>query len=500
MVLYTRPPRLEIVSGDPLSLGFKAVVVPVWQGREGQPVLEDLAGQVDEGIGGPLRSAVEAGGFKADMGEVFKAYHGGVEVLFVGLGKPRDDEYSTLESVRRAIGRAFKDLAERREDALLCVGSLGEREAREAIIAAGLGAYRLDAFRSKPRMKLTRIGVHGFSDSLDEAVAVIEGVYLARDAANAPPNHLTPARLAEAVKDLFSRIPGVDVEVFSYDRLVREGFGGIVNVGKGSAHKPRLIIIRYNGGEGSPVALVGKTVVFDTGGINLKTGPWITSMRSDKAGGAATLGAAWILAKTGSKINFVALIPAVINAPDGESYLPSDVIRMWDGTMVEIGNTDAEGRLILADAMAYAAKELGAREIIDLATLTGAIVVALGPLVAGYFTRSDELSRALEEASRLTGDRVWRMPLVDEYKKLLGKTSPLGDVGNVSSGRYGGAITAALFLERFTHGKPWIHVDIAGPGIGTDAGPTAPEYWPDGLAPGFGARLVYEYVSRRHGT
>ncbi|MEB3862061.1 MAG: leucyl aminopeptidase family protein [Desulfurococcales archaeon] len=498
-MLYTRPPTLERVEGDILSLGFKSIVVPVWQGPEGQPVLEDLAGQVDESIGGPLRNAVEAGGFKAGVGEVFKAYHGGSEIVFVGLGSSGAGNGERLENVRRAVGKAFKELAESREEVLLCTGNLGGEEALEAVIAAALGSYRLDAFRSKPRMRIRRIGVHGFQGDIELAGAIVEGVYLARDVANAPPNHLTPSRLAEAVRDLFSRLPNVDVEVFSYDRLVREGFGGIVNVGKGSSSKPRLIVIRYTGGEGDPIALVGKTVVFDTGGINLKTSPWITSMRSDKAGGAAVLGASWILAKTRSKTNFVALLPAVINAPSGESYLPSDVIRMWDGTMVEVGNTDAEGRLIIADAIAYAAKEIGAREIVDLATLTGAMVVALGPLIAGYFTRNDEDAAKLEEAARATGDRVWRMPLVDEYKKLLSKSSPLGDVGNVSTIRYGGAITAALFLERFTHGKPWIHLDIAGPGIGTDAGPTAPEYWPDGLAPGYGARLVYEYVRRKYG-
>ncbi len=497
MVLYTEPPRFEVVEGDPLSLGFKSIVVPVWQDSQGQPVLEGLAGQVDEVLGGLLRASIEAGGFKAGVGELYKVYRDGVEVVFVGLGGSGEEEYSRLENVRRAVGKAFKDLAEKREDALLCIGDLGGAEAREAIIAAGLGAYRLEAFSSEKKRRLWRIGVLGRVD-LKQAQAVVEGVYLARDVANAPPNHLTPARLAEAVRDLFSQLPRVDVEVYTYDRLVREGFGGIVNVGKGSSHKPRLIVLRYKGGDGEPIALVGKTVIFDTGGINLKTSPMITSMRSDKAGGAAVLGALWTLAKLEAPVNITAFIPAVINAPSGESYLPSDVIRMWDGTMVEVGNTDAEGRLIIADAIAYAAKEVGAREIIDLATLTGAMMVALGPLIAGFFTRNDKDAEMLEEAGRATGDRVWRMPLVDEYRRYLKKTSPLGDIGNIAGIRYGGAITATLFLERFTHGKPWIHLDIAGPGIGTDAGPAAPEYWPDGLAPGYGVRLVVDYILRKY--
>ncbi len=498
MVLFTKPPKYVQVSRDPLESGYKTLVVPVWRGGDGQPVLEGFAGQLDEALGGPLRSAIEAGGFKADTGEVYKVYRDGREVIYVGLGEPSREDPQRLESVRRGVAKAVKGLAEAREKILLCLGDLGETESMEAAIAAGLAAYRLEAFKGEAKRVLQEVGVHGAQLDLDTVSAVVEGVYLARDVANAPPNHLTPQRLAEVVEDLFTQLPNVSVEVLNYDRLVREGFGGIVNVGRGSSHKPRLIIIRYNGGEGDPVALVGKTVVFDTGGINLKTSPNIVSMRSDKAGGAAVLGALWILARTGARINVVALLPAVINAPGGEAYLPGDVIRMWDGTMVEVGNTDAEGRLILADAIAYAAKELGASLIVDLATLTGAMVVALGPLVAGYFTKSDEEARLLEEASKATGDRVWRMPLVDEYRKLLARNGPLGDTGNIG-GRYGGAIIGALFLDRFTHGSTWIHLDIAGPGIGMEAGPVAMEYWPDNLAPGYGARLIAEYLSRRGG-
>jgi len=496
MVIYTKPPEYTIISGDPLSSGYNTIVVPVWQDQEGQPVLEGFAGQVDEAIGGMLKSAVDAGAFKGSVGEVFKTYVRGTEIVYIGLGKSSGGEVERLNNVRRAIGKAFKDLAEKRESIIVSLGDLGEREAYEALVAAGLGSYRLDAFRKEGRMRVKRIGVHGASLDLNSIVTVVEGVYLARDIANAPPNHLTPAKLADVVRDLFSQLPNVDVEVFNYDRLVREGFGGIVNVGKGSSHKPRLIIVRYNGGSGEPVALVGKTVVFDTGGINIKTGPGITSMRSDKAGGAAVLGAVWIIAKSRVPVNVVALLPAVINAPSGESYLPSDVIKMWDGTMVEVGNTDAEGRLIIADAIAYAAKEINAREVIDLATLTGAMVVALGSLIAGFFTRDDDRARILEELGDETGDRLWRMPLVDEYKKYLQKASPLADIGNISGTRWGGAITGALFLEHFTHGKKWIHIDIAGPGIGMDIGPAAPEYWPEGLAPGYGARLIAEYVRR----
>jgi leucyl aminopeptidase len=217
-------------------------------------------------------------------------------------------------------------------------------------------------------------------------------------------------------------------------------------------------------------------------------------MRSDKAGGAAIIGALWAISKLNLGINVVGLIPAVINVPSGESYLPSDIIRMWDGTVVEVTNTDAEGRLIIGDAIAYAAKALGAGEIVDLATLTGAIVVALGPLIAGLFTRDDRLREELLEASRRTGEKLWPMPMEDDYKQWLTRGAMVGDVANAGT-RVGGAIYGALFLERFSHGKPYAHIDIAGPGMGYEAGGIAPSYWPDrSLAPGYGVRLLVEYL------
>ena len=266
-----------------------------------------------------------------------------------------------------------------------------------------------------------------------------------------------------------------------------------MSVGMGSEEKPVLIVAHYKGG-GRRVAVVGKTVVFDSGGINLKPSQGMTSMRADKAGGAAALGTLWAAARLGLKVDLYALLPAVINVPSGSSYLPSDVIRMWDGTRVEITNTDAEGRLIIADAIAYASKELKAEEVIDLATLTGAIVVALGPLVAGLFTRDDEMADKLLKASERTGEALWRMPMVDEYAESLTRPAQVGDIVNAAQ-RYGGAIFGALFLERFSHGARHAHIDMAGPGIAYEASYLTPDYWPDkGLAPGYGVRLLVEYL------
>ncbi|MEB3860410.1 MAG: leucyl aminopeptidase family protein, partial [Desulfurococcales archaeon] len=391
-------------------------------------------------------------------------------------------------------GKALKSIAERHEKSLIVAWGLEEAEATEVLVSGLLAAYRLEAFKGSSKRKLKQVGLLGSSVDPTYAAAVAEGVYLARDIANAPPNMLPPRVLGEKLKDLFRGVEGVEVDVIDYDGLVREGFGGIVNVGKGSEEKPVLVILKYKGGEGVPKAIVGKTVVFDTGGINLKPSQGITYMRSDKAGGAAVAGTIWALARMKARVNVVGLMPAVINAPSGSAYLPSDVIRMWDGTLVEITNTDAEGRLILADAIAFAAKKLQASEIIELSTLTGAIVVALGPLISGLFTRNKDIERGLSKASQVTGEKVWPMPMEESYKVYLTKSAPLGEIAN-SGTRYGGAIYGALFLERFSHGKPFAHLDIAGPGMAYEVGAAQPEYWPPGLAPGYGVRLLVEYFT-----
>jgi len=494
MVLYTRPPTVEVYQGDPFTSPCESLIVPVFQSPDGKPVVDAVR---DLDRSGQLKGASDLGFFKAGVGEVFKVYVDGKLVIYVGLGRFDDEWFRLLENARRGIAGGVKQVVESARCSLLVLSRLNLDVAREALIAALLASYRLEAFTSERRRLIEKVLVDRGDLDLGYVLAVVEGVYLARDMANAPPHELPPRRLADMVKELFSKHPNVVVEVFDFDRLVKEGFGGIVSVGKGSSEKPAMIMLHYRGSSEPPLALVGKTVVFDTGGINIKTGESIVYMRSDKAGGAAVLGAIWALSKLNLKANIVGLIPAVINVPSGESYLPSDIIRMWDGTVVEVTNTDAEGRLIIGDAIAYAAKALNAREIVDLATLTGAIVVALGPLIAGLFTRDERLREELLEASRRTGEKLWPMPMEDDYKQWLTKGAMVGDIANAGQ-RVGGAIYGALFLERFSHGKPYAHLDIAGPGMGYEASNIAPAYWPDkGLAPGYGVRLIIEYVLSR---
>ncbi len=491
MVLYTKPPVVEVYEGNPLEPPCESIVVPVLQGPDGKPMVDVIR---DLDPSGQLRGVSDLGFFKASVGDIFKGYVNGRLIVYTGIGR-FDEEWSRLlENARRGLASGVKQVVEGSKCTLLVLSRLNRDVAVEALIGALLASYRLEAFTREKKRLLERVLVDRGDLDLNYVTAVVEGVYLARDIANAPPHELPPRRLAEVVRELFSKRDNVEVEVFDFDRLVREGFGGIVSVGMGSKEKPVMVVVRYKGSNGAPVALVGKTVVFDSGGINLKTGESIVYMRSDKAGGAAIIGALWAISKLNLGINVVGLIPAVINVPSGESYLPSDIIRMWDGTVVEVTNTDAEGRLIIGDAIAYAAKALGADEIVDLATLTGAIVVALGPLIAGLFTRDDRLREELLEASRRTGEKLWPMPMEDDYKQWLTRGAMVGDIANAGT-RVGGAIYGALFLERFSHGKPYAHIDIAGPGMGYEAGGIAPSYWPDrSLAPGYGVRLLVEYL------
>jgi len=497
-LLYTKPPRANIFKGDIFENDLKAIVIPVFQ-REGKPVVEGIAEKADIFVNGALKNAISLDQFKGEISEILKTFAKNKLVLFVGLGDLSANEEVKMENIRRGYAAVVRALKNSFEKVLFIIDEkLEENLKREAVIGVLLGSYSLEAFKNEKKRKLKEVYFNVEEHIINEAVAIAEGVYLARDLANAPPNEVAPPKLVEKVKNLFNNFKNIEIKVFNYNDLVKKEFGGIISVGKGSDEKPRLLILKYKGSQKDekPLAVIGKTIVFDSGGINLKPSQSLFDMRADKAGGATALGVLWSVAKLSLPINLVVLIPAAINVPSGSSYLPSDVIKMWDGTYVEVTNTDAEGRLTLADALAYAAKEFDAKELIDLATLTGAAWIALGPLIAAYFTRDENLSKLIEKASRITGEKLWRLPMEDSYKKLFPKKAPLGDVANAVT-RAGGAITAALFLERFVHGKPWIHLDIAGPGIGSDAQGLAPEYWPQRIAPGFGVRLLVEYLKSK---
>jgi leucyl aminopeptidase len=411
-------------------------------------------------------------------------------VLDVRLAPPSDtatplDLPEPAAAVRRAAATLARDLPAGRSrlDARAVDG------ARLAALAEGLvlGAYRFTRASAPPPAPEV-VELCGATDAaaLDRGLRAAAATAWARDLANARAEK-TPAWLAaEAARGL--RPLGVEVDTHDVGWLDGNGFGGVLAVGGGSVAPPRLIEARWRprgAPRGTHVVLVGKGITFDTGGINRKAGDAMNTMFTDMAGGAAVLAAVRAIAQARLPVSVTALVPAAENSLSGSSYRPGDVIRHFGGRTTEIGNTDAEGRLVLADALAYAAARLRPSVLVDIATLTGAMKVALGLRTGGLFATTDELADALLAAAAATGEPLWRLPLPAEYEALL--DSPVADANN-SPGNPGG-ITAALFLRPFTAGLPWAHLDVAGPARAAKDDAAAPPG-----ATGFGARLLAAWV------
>ncbi len=319
---------------------------------------------------------------------------------------------------------------------------------------------------------------------------VSEAVYLARDLINGNADIVTPIYLGEVAKKLSSRFPTIKTKILDQEDLEKEKMGLLLAVGRGSSHSPLLIQMHYQGNPGSKehTVLIGKGITFDTGGLNLKPSSSMETMRDDMSGAATVMGTIAAVAALKLKVNVTALVPTAENAIDANSFKPGDVYKSYNGKTVEIKDTDAEGRLILADALAYAAKNLSPTRMIDLATLTGSMVVALGEEMSGFFSNEDKFAKKLAEASEVSHELLWRMPLHQPYKELL--KSDIADLKNIG-GRPGGSILAALFLEEFVANIPWIHIDIAGTAFNTKER----EYTPKNGV-GFGIRLLVEFFQK----
>ncbi len=317
--------------------------------------------------------------------------------------------------------------------------------------------------------------------------AIADGVLMARDLVNEPPNVLGPVEFAEQAKGL--KDLGVEVEVLTETQMKRHGMRALLGVAQGSARPPRLVVMRWNGGRAKerPIAFVGKGVVFDTGGISIKPAGGMEDMKGDMAGAAAVTGLMRALAGRKAKVNAVGVIGVVENMPDGAAQRPGDIVAAMTGRTIEIINTDAEGRLVLADAVAYTEDRFKPKFMIDLATLTGAIIIALGHHYAGMYATEDELAAALSAAGEATGERVWRMPLAKEYDKQI--DSKFANVRN-AAGRDAGSITAAHFIKRFVKDTPWVHLDIAGTGFGSPQSDVNRSW-----ASGWGVRILDRLVA-----
>ncbi|MBY0380302.1 MAG: leucyl aminopeptidase [Xanthobacteraceae bacterium] len=373
-----------------------------------------------------------------------------------------------------------------------------------AAIAAGvrLRAYKFDRYKTKTKDKDKALRAQISIAVADVAAAkksfaidnnVVDGVLIARELVNEPPNILFPAEFARRAAEL--RKLGVQVQIFDVPAMTKLGMGALLGVSQGSSHDGRMVVMRWNGAPNKsekPVAFVGKGVCFDTGGISIKPAGSMEDMKGDMAGAACVVGLMHALAARKAKVNVIGAIGVVENMPDGNAQRPGDIVTTMSGQTIEIINTDAEGRLVLADVLWYVAQKHKPKFMIDLATLTGAIMVALGTEYAGLFSNNDELSERLTNVGRTTGEHVWRMPLGPEYDKQI--DSKFADMKN-AAGRWGGSITAAQLLQRFVDDTPWAHLDIAGTGMGAPASDINTSW-----GSGYGVRLLDRLVSEYYET
>jgi leucyl aminopeptidase len=371
----------------------------------------------------------------------------------------------------------------------------------EQVIAVASGlrlrAYKFDRYKTRKKegeegalradVSLAVADVAAAKKTFAPAGYVVDGVIMARDLVNEPPNVLHPPEFARRATQL--RKLGVKVEVLDVGAMQKLGMGALLGVAQGSAHPGRTVIMRWNGGKRgeAPVAFIGKGVCFDTGGISIKPAGSMEDMKGDMGGAACVVGLMHALAARKAKVNAVGAIGLVENMPDGNAQRPGDIVTSMSGQTIEIINTDAEGRLVLADVLWYVAKKVKPKFMVDLATLTGAILVALGTEHAGMFSNNDELAERLLKAGLETGERVWRLPLGPEYDKLI--DSQFADMKN-TGGRHGGSITAAQFLQRFVDNTPWAHLDIAGTAMGAPKSDIN-QSW----GSGYGVRLLDRLVA-----
>jgi len=419
-------------------------------------------------------------------------------LVVIGTGKERDLKDRDLIRLGGAVmGRVPATANQATIMTEFAAGALKAEQIADLALGLRLRAYRFDRYKTKrkegeERADKVQVNFACANPAAAERAwsrtgGLAEGVVMARDLVNEPANILYPAEFARRASGL--RKLGVVVEVLDVAAMRKLGMGALLGVGQGSAHEPKVVVMRWNGGKrgADPIAFIGKGVCFDSGGISIKPAQGMEDMKGDMAGAASVVGLMHTLAARRARANVVGVIGLVENMPDGKAQRPGDIVTSMSGQTVEIINTDAEGRLVLADVLHYVNKRFKPRFMIDLATLTGAIMVALGQEYAGLFSNDDKLAERLSKAGEATGERVWRMPLGPEYDKIV--DSKFADVKN-SGGRYAGSITAAQFLQRFVNKTPWAHLDIAGTALGspqTDINKS----W----SSGWGVRLLNQFVA-----
>ncbi len=471
---------------------------------EGEANLSGVAAQLDEKSGGIIGEIIKAGDFSGRLHELAVVYSRGSlpikRIIVVGLGKRLD---LSLDRLRGAFARAAQHIRSLHVGAFSTAIHFGVIEfplgqVTEAVVEGViLGLYHFTSFKTVDRQNIFEVSevtileaeegaLKIIKNSAKTAVVITDAVIFARDIVSTPANEMTPTDLANEAREM-AKGKNIKVKVIDAVEMRELGMNALLGVAAGSSEPPQMIVLEYRGGiKSSPfIALVGKGITFDSGGISIKPAEKMDRMKADMAGGAAVMSAIRAASELGLLLNLVGLVPTAENLPGGKALKPGDILKSLSGLTIEIVTTDAEGRLIMADALTYAGRYKPAA-IIDLATLTGACVIALGDHVIGMMGNDDELKGEIREAANLTGERVWELPLWEEYHELI--KGEAADYKN-SGGRAGGAITAAAFLNKFTGDYHWVHLDIAGPAWLTKEKP----YIPKG-ASGVGVRLLVQFL------
>lgn len=491
--------KLTVVQKSITEIEADAIIVNLFQGvtKPG-----GATGAVDRATGGLISRLIEAGECAGKRNECATLHFPpGLpckKLIVVGLGQA--DEFDldyvrevTASSLKAAAGEGVRRVATIVHGA--GIGGLNPEDAARAVAeGAVLGTYRFEAFKSEPSkarieelivVEASAEKVPAIQKGVERGTLLAECTNFARDLVNTPSNHLTPAMLAEKAADMARQV-GLECTIIERDEMERLGMGALLGVAKGSAEPPKLIVLRHRGGRGPLTALVGKGVCFDSGGISLKPAQGMADMKSDMAGAAAVLGAMRAIALLKAEADVMAVVPAVENMPSGTALKPGDILRTMTGKTIEIDNTDAEGRLILADAVAYAGSQ-GAERIVDVATLTGACVIALGRVYTGIVANDDELVQELFQAASKTGEKYTRLPTDPQYQKQY--KSDVADIKN-TGGREAGAITGGMIIGEFVGEAKWAHLDIAGTSFIDKPRP----YLPKG-GTGVGVRTLAEWLS-----
>jgi leucyl aminopeptidase len=467
--------EIEVIAGDITKVETDAIVVGLFEDAGDLSSAPQAVTAVDKALEGAVSHLVASGEVKGKFGEVVVVHTLGKLpagiVAVAGLGKRH---HFTLDRSRGVAGeycRALRRLNCRSIGSAVCsagVGGIGPEEAGRALAEGSLlGLYSFTRYRKPEYGEVERVLVVERQGGAVPAVRrgcvkgriMAEAAILARDMVNEPANGMTPTRMADTAAGIARKL-GLQFQVFGPEEMEDMGMGALLGVARGSAESPRLLVLGYRGSEDSDgcIGLVGKGVTFDSGGISIKPSEGMGEMKDDMAGGAAVIAALSGIAQLECKVNVTAIVPAAENLPSGSALKPGDIVKAMNGKTIEVISTDAEGRLLLADALSYAVKQ-GLSPLVDVATLTGACRIALGPLYSGTFGNNQELVGRVIECAGRAGERFWQMPMPDEYKEQ--NKSEIADIKNTGN-RYGGAITAALFLSEFVDSTPWAHIDIAG--------------------------------------